>query len=153
MIQTIDDSVVVFSLGDLRFALGISAVVRVVRAVEILPLSGAPQAVRGVINVQGKILPVFDPRERFGIPEEPITSRDHLIIANTQSHMVALMVDTVEEIVTLAEAEVTYADEILPELKGVSGVMKLDSNLILLYDMNQFLSIADEKALQLVLES
>ncbi|MBN1829042.1 MAG: chemotaxis protein CheW [Deltaproteobacteria bacterium] len=49
---------VVFTLDGNRYALSLSSVQRIVRVVEITPLPAAPEIVIGIINVQGKIIPV-----------------------------------------------------------------------------------------------
>jgi purine-binding chemotaxis protein CheW len=151
MTQAVADAVVVFTLGDLRFALNIGAVERVISAVEISPLPEAPRGVSGVFNYKGKIVPVFDLRQRFGLPERAVRLSDHLIIAHTHWRVVALMVDAVSGVVAQSEVQLTPALEILPDLECVSGVMKLDGNLVMVHDLERFLSIEDHEALQLAL--
>ena len=79
-------------MGKLEFALGVDAVERVVRAVKIAPLADAPRGVRGVVNVQGGDLPVFDLIAR---PDRAVHASDHLIIARTPQRSVALLVEAV----------------------------------------------------------
>ncbi|MEK6672156.1 MAG: chemotaxis protein CheW [Nitrospirota bacterium] len=74
---------VVFRLDDNRFALHLSAVARVIRIVEAVPLPKAPDIVTGVINIQGKIVPVVNIRKRFRIKERAVDINDHMIIAET----------------------------------------------------------------------
>jgi len=65
----------------------VSAVEKVVRAVEITPLPKAPEIVVGVINAQGRILPVLDIRKRFRLParemkpDEPVHHRANIAAA------------------------------------------------------------------------
>ena len=82
-------------MGEHAFALGVDAVERVVRAVEIAPLADAPRGVRGVINVQGCEVPVFDLTAR---PGQAVHAADHLIIARTPRRTVALLVAAVESV-------------------------------------------------------
>lgn len=151
MTQSVAQSVVVFTLEELWFALSLAAVERVIGAVEVVPLPEAPLGVSGVINLQGKIVPVFDLRQRFGLPSRGIKLSDHLIIAHTQWRIVALIVDAVAGVVPRNEVQLTPASEILPDLECVSGVIKLDGNLIFVHDLEKFLSIEDHEALQLAL--
>jgi purine-binding chemotaxis protein CheW len=46
-----------FNLDDQRYALFLSAVIRIIRVVEITDLPKAPEIVLGVINVNGLIIP------------------------------------------------------------------------------------------------
>ena len=142
----------VFSLDEQLFALRLPAVERVVRAVEVTPLPGAPEIVRGVINVRGQITPVFDLRRRFGLPAREIMPSHHLVIARARTRAVALMVDEVRGVDEgLAEGAVA-ADEILPGVGHVEGVAKLGGDLIFIHDLDKFLSLEEGRELDGVLE-
>ncbi len=66
------------------------------RAVEVMPLPKAPPIVIGVINVEGRILPVLNARGRVGLPHKEITSSDQFLIARTARRHVVLVIDEVE---------------------------------------------------------
>lgn len=138
---------VVFALEDQRYALHLSAVERIVRAVEMTPLPKAPEIVIGVINVQGRIIPVFNIRRRFHLPEREIELSDQLIIANTARRTVALVVDTVDGVIERLSEEVTPADQVLPRIEYVEGIVKLENGLVLIHDLDKFLSIDEETKL------
>ena len=101
------DSLLVFRIGEKEFALGVAAIERVVRAVEIAPLPDAPRGVRGTINVQGRMVPVFDLTTRLG---QPVRVGDHLIIARTPQRTVALLVESVESVEPLLDGPVLIHD-------------------------------------------
>jgi purine-binding chemotaxis protein CheW len=147
MAGCVADSVAVFLLDEMRFALRTAEIQRVVRAVEITPLPGAPQSVAGVVNVEGKIVPVFDLRLRFGLPSRELRLSDHLVVAHTKRRPVGLMVDVPVEVVSCAERPVTSAAMILPHLATVEGVMMLDDEIVLIHDLERFLSVEDHTAL------
>src|SRR5260221_2802366 len=145
------DSLVIFKIGEQEFAVDAAAVEQVLRAVEIAPLPEAPAGVRGVINLRGRIVPVFDLWARFGQPAREVRASDHLVVAHSHWRTVALLVDAVVGVVARHEAQITPAAEILPDLECISGVMKLDVGLVLVHDVERFLSIEDHAALQLAL--
>ena len=139
---------VVFTLDEQRYALRLSAVERVVRAVEITRLPKAPEIVLGLIDVQGQIIPVVNVRKRFRLPEPEIALSDHLIIARTARRKVALVADTVIGVVERSEAEMTAAGTILPGLEYIEGVAKLEDGLVFIHNLDTFLSLEEEKTLQ-----
>ena len=145
------DFIVVFALDGPRYALYLSAVERVVRAVEITPLPKAPEIVLGVINVQGRILPVLDIRKRFRLPACEISVDDRFIIARTARRMVALAVDSVVGVHKLTEREMVSAKEALPFAQYLKGVAKVEINLVLIHDLDQFLSLDEERILDTAL--
>ena len=136
-----------FSLDDRRYALTLSVVERIVRAVDIVPLPKAPPIVLGIINVGGTIIPVFNIRQRFHLPDREIEPWDQVILGKLGLRTVALVVDEVSSVVERPESEVTAAQEILPGLEGVQGVVRLEDGMILIYDLNKFLSLEEETAL------
>ena len=140
-------SSVVFALDELRYALPLSAVERVVRSVEITPLPNAPAIVQGAINVQGKIIPVVNIRERLQLPAREMSCNDHFIIAQTKRRNVALVADYVAGIRELADRDMVSAGQSLPFVEYLQGVAKIEDNLILIYDLDSFLSLEEEQTL------
>lgn len=137
----------VFTLDTQRYAIHLSKVERIIRVVELTPLPRAPEIVLGVVNVQGRIVPVVNIRKRFRLPEREMNLSDQLIIAHTSRRTVGLMVDAVIGVVDRSEKEVTAAEEILPNLEHVEGVVKLEDGMVLIHDLDKFLSLEEEKTL------
>jgi purine-binding chemotaxis protein CheW len=137
----------VFNLDEQRYALPLSDVERIVRAVEITPLPKAPEIVLGVINVRGQVIPVVNIRKRFRLPEREITLNDHLIIAQTSRRAVALLADRAGHVLEVLENKIISAKKILPAMDYVEGVIKLEDGLILIHDLEKFLSLEEEKAI------
>lgn len=142
-----DNLFAVFILDEQRYALYLSVVERVVGVVEITPLPKAPDIVLGVVNVQGKIILVVDIRKRFHLPEREMNLSDHLIIAHTSRRAMALIADTVTGVLELSDDEIIGKDEILSDLEYVEGVVKLEDGMILIHDLEKFLSLEEEKAI------
>lgn len=138
---------VVFILDGQQYALHLYIVERILRIVEITPLPKAPEIVMGVINAGGEVIPVVNIRKRFRLSEREIDLNDHLIIANTSRRTVALMVDTVAGVNKYSEQEIIAADEVLPGLEYVEGVAKLREGMILIHDIDKFLSLEEDKEL------
>jgi purine-binding chemotaxis protein CheW len=148
-----NEQIVVFTLDELFYALPLQAVVRVIHAIEIRPLPEAPEVISGIINVQGKIIPVADIRKRFGLTEREIDPDDRLIIADTGKRQIAIPVDTVTGIRDLAPGQLEQAGETLPFAEHLRGVAKIDDELILIYNLEQFLSLNEEKKLEKALKT
>ena len=142
------EQLLVFTLDEQRYALHLSAVERVVRVIEITPLPKAPEIVLGVINMHGRIIPVVDTRKRFRLRECEIGLSDQLIIANTDTRPVALIVDSVTGVTEQSKDTIVQAEKIVPGTEYVEGVLKLDDGMVLIHDLDGFLSLKEEKALE-----
>jgi purine-binding chemotaxis protein CheW len=147
------DQLVTFLLDEQRYALNLAVIEKAVRIAEITPLPSAPEIVMGVVNVQGRVLPVINIRRRFHLPEREIQLSDQLIIARTAKRTVALLADGVSGVIDYPEGDaLTTAEEILPEIAYVKGVVRLDGQLIFIYDLDQCLSLEEEDMLDEAME-
>ena len=146
------NNLVLFTLDEQRYALYLHAVTRVVRTVEIVPLPKAPEIVRGVVNVQGQVIPVVDIRKRFRLPEQEMEVSDQLIIASASRRPVALVVDAVEGVMELSNQKMIPPEEILPGTEYIEGVIKLEHGLVLIHDLDKFLSLEEDQKLDAALK-
>jgi len=132
-----------FDLSGRRFALPASAVREVTRAVAIAPLPKAPPIVEGVINVRGIVVPMLDIRQRFGLSPTPVAPEQHLLIAQAGSRVVALRVDRAVDLVSVDEAAIESGARVVPGVEYVAGIAKLQDGLIVIHDLERFLSLEE----------
>lgn len=142
-----------FMLDEQNYALRLSSVQRVVHAVEVTPLPKAPDTILGIINVQGQVIPVFNTRKRFGLPEKEIGIRDQLLIARTSKRTVALLVDSTGGVIECSGQEVVSDKTILPSMEYVEGVIKLKDGMIIIHNLDSFLSLEEEKKLDKIFKN
>ena len=138
---------VVFTLQEQLYALRLAAVDRIARVAEITALPSAPDIVQGVVNIQGSIVPVISLRRRFGMPDREVELSDHLIFARTSRRAVALLVASVVGVIDCSQAQVAASEAILADAAYVEGVLKLDDGLVLIHDLDTFLSPIEERRL------
>ena len=137
-----------FQLDGQRHAVPLAAVERVVRAVEVTPLPGAPPSVLGFIDAGGLVLPVFCLRRRFQLALRDITPVDQFLIMRAGRRMVALVIDEAQGLVECDSREVERADATIAGSPQVQGVLKLADGLLLIHDLARFLSLPEERALE-----
>lgn len=147
------DSLLIFVLDSQRYALPLPAVDRVARMVAITPLPEAPDIVLGAINIRGRVIPVINMRRRFHLPEREIALTDQLVVAHTARRPVALVADEVPDIIACPAQGVIAAKDIVPGVGYVDGVIKLENGLILIHDLDKFLSLEEEGSLARALEA
>jgi len=147
-LQTITDQILVFTMDELAYALPLASVVKVIHSVEIRPLPEAPEIISGIINIKGQIIPVADIRRRFGLTKHETGLNDHLIIADTGKREIAVLVDNVSGIRDLDKTQFDLAKKSVQFAKYISGVAKIDDSLALIYDLELFMSLDEEKELE-----
>lgn len=141
------DRILVFTIDDQKYAFQLSAVERIVRAVEVTPLPEAPAIVIGVINVHDRVLPVIDLRRRFHLSERAIDPDDQFVIAQSSTIAVALPVDAALGVVEDAAEERLPAAEIVPDVNYVDYVLTRAAEMIFVLDVDTVMTDDEEDAL------
>jgi purine-binding chemotaxis protein CheW len=72
---------------------------------------------------------------------------DPFILARTSRRRVALVIDSVEGVHDLADPEMVPAEQVAASGECLHGLAKVQDNLVLIFDLDQFLSPADERSL------
>ena len=138
---------VTFCLGDEKYGINVMQVQEVLRIAEIAPVPGAPSYVLGIINLRGNVVTVIDTRNRFGLQSRETDDTSRVVIIETEEHIIGILVDSVAEVVEMRSSEIETAPNVGNEenSKYIQGVTSRDNELLILVDLNKFLS-DDEKA-------
>ncbi len=142
-----NEKLLVFTISGQNCALPLSRVERIVRLVEINPLPKAPEIVTGLINFRGLAVPVLNIRKLFRLPDIETTLNDQLIIADTSSRTVAILIENSLGVAEYREQDLITADELFPGIEHLEGVVKLKDGIAYIYDIDRFLSLEEKTAL------
>ncbi|MEQ8221903.1 MAG: chemotaxis protein CheW [Candidatus Eremiobacterota bacterium] len=135
----------IFILEKKKYAISVSAVERIYRAVNITPLPEGPDILKGIIKIGTLIVPVINIRKRFLLPDREIELSDHLITVRTKNFILALPVDEVTGLMEIDDEHVEKKNTIFPDIKYIEGVIKLSSDIIIIHNLDEFL-FPDEEA-------
>jgi purine-binding chemotaxis protein CheW len=102
-------------LADEAYGIAVLKVREIIRMLKITPVPQMPAFVKGVINLRGRVIPVIDLRVKFGL-EAAFTDRTCIVVVQVrpaagQTVQMGLIVDCVEEVVTLTAAEIEPTPE------------------------------------------
>ena len=97
-------------LAEEAYGLNVLKIREIIRLQKITPVPQLPEYVKGVINLRGRVIPIVDLRTKFGLKAE-ITERTCIVVvqvklATEQLIQMGLIVDSVEEVVTLNASEI-----------------------------------------------
>jgi len=121
----------------------------VLRVTDIAPVPGAPGYVLGIINLRGNVVTVIDTRNRFGLLSKETDDSTRIVIIETDHHIIGIMVDSVAEVVDLRSSEIETAPNVGNDesSKYIQGVTSRDNELLILVDLNKFLSDEENEEL------
>jgi purine-binding chemotaxis protein CheW len=75
------------------------------------PLPNCPPSVRGVINLRGQVVPIYDLRIRLGAERSMPTATHVVIVVEAAAGFYGLLVDAVSDIVSVADSELQAVPE------------------------------------------
>ncbi len=132
---------VTFSLEGEEYGVDIGSVQEIIRATDITHVPGAPEHVRGVINLRGKIIPVVELRTRFRMPAVQATDAQRIIVIELAGKRLGMLVDGVSQVIKLSSATIEEIPEeaVTPDQNYIKGVGKLEGRLIIILDLNNAL--------------
>lgn len=97
------------------YGIGVLKVREIIRMQKITPVPQMPAFVKGVINLRGRVIPIVDLRVKFGLKAE-FAERTCIVVVQVklpteQTVQMGLIVDSVEEVVTLQAGEIEPTPE------------------------------------------
>ncbi|GMR08224.1 MAG: chemotaxis protein CheW [Gammaproteobacteria bacterium] len=136
---------VTFRLEDEIYGVNVMQVQEVLRYSEIAPVPGAPPYVTGIINLRGNVVAVIDTRKRFGLLSKEEDDATRIVITEASGHTIGIIVDAVTEVKYLKESQIESAPDVGNDesSKYIQGVTTVDGKLLILVDLNKFLSVEE----------
>lgn len=132
---------VVFTVGEERFGVTATQVQEIVRYPDVTHVPDMPRFVRGVMNLRGKIIPLMDLQDRFGLTGEVSADRRRAVIAMFGDQFVGLVVHSVIGVVRIPADAIEALPATLPKVESeyISGVGKIGGKLVVLLNLDRML--------------
>lgn len=124
-----------FLLGEETYGIAIGNVIEIIGVLPVTPLPGAPDYLKGIMNLRGKIVPVIDVRLKFKKAAVEYTERTCIVVVEVQEMTVGLIIDEVSEVLTI-EAQDIVPPPSLKESQSnyIDGISSTDGKVKLLLD-------------------
>ena len=123
---------------------------RFVQQIEIIEdvasVPNAHAAVEGVVLVRGQVVPALNLRTRFGFDKIEHDLRSRLVVINTGTRVVGLIVDTAREFLKIATESIEPPPDALTGLSGhyLEGIATIGERMILILNLDAVLDLEYE---------
>ncbi len=133
-----------FHVAGLYLGVDVLSVQEVLRARELARVPLAPDTIEGLLNLRGQIVTAIDLRRRLGFPARDSGSDSMFMIVRTTDGQVALIVDTVGDVLDVAPDTFELPPDTVPVQvrQLVTGVHKLPQHLLHVLDSEQATALA-----------
>jgi len=136
------EHLVTFYLDREEYGVDVRQVQEIRRVGDITSVPRAPEFVRGVINLRGRILPVLDLKRKLGLGEVAASRAARIVVVRVRERILGLLVDGASQVPKIPVSRIEAAPEEVVERGGdyIRGVAKLDDRLIILVDLERLLA-------------
>jgi purine-binding chemotaxis protein CheW len=142
MMPVNEEQFLTFRLDGQEYGIAILKVQEIKGWDKMTPIPNSPPYVKGVLNLRGVIVPVFDLRLRFGLPETVRDAFTVIIVVNIGGRLAGIVVDAVSDVINVG-AEQQCAT---PEYEGqqnrefIKGLAQVDGKLLILLDIDRMVN-------------
>lgn len=135
------------------YGLNVLKIREIIRLQKITPVPQLPECVKGVINLRGRVIPIVDLRVKFGL-KAGFDERTCIVVvqvkpAEAPSVQMGLIVDRVEEVVSLTSAEIEPTPDFGTPVDTayLLGMAKVKDELKTILDLDLVVALEAQQAL------
>ena len=123
----IDDLYMVFVINNQKYALSSKYITEIIEILPITKVPFLPEYMKGIINLRSTIIPVMDARMRFGMEPIEYSERTCIIIIENEANKIGLIVDAVNEVLTIPPKQIMESTKEKNDLKEsfVNGISQI----------------------------
>jgi purine-binding chemotaxis protein CheW len=128
------------------FAVNVEKVLEVLQKQHITHVPNAPNFIRGIINFRGEVLPVFESRIKFSLPDRTIDSPFVIIVLDLSKDgevfRAGTIVDRVKDVFVIDDSEIKPVPAMSKEFNAnfLKGIYKKHNDFIMLLDAEKVFS-------------
>ena len=131
----------VFKIDNEEYALDVLSIEGIVGVTNITPVPGAPEYMRGLMNLRGNILHIVDIRIRFGLNrrDDHSVEDDVIITVYNANKKFGILVDMVSDVITVYESQITETP--IDNMRGlqISNVIRLENRIIMVLPIEEII--------------
>lgn len=142
----IDDLYMVFVINNQKYALSSKYITEIIEILPITKVPFLPEYMKGIINLRSTIIPVMDARMRFGMEPIEYSERTCIIIIENEANKIGLIVDAVNEVLTIPPKQIMKSTKEKNDLKEsfVNGISQINNDIQLILDCDSLVNIVGD---------
>jgi len=134
--------ILIFSINGIHYATDIMNVERILGYETTTQIPDSPEFIEGVINYEGKILPIINLAKRFNLRGEITTSDSKIIVSNQKHGKYGMIVDLVSEVKDVNTDMMEEAPEVIGGIsrRYLKGLVKIEDKIVITLDLEKILT-------------
>lgn len=134
--------IVVFKLGEEKYAIDTSVVQGIDKMMDIAMVPNAKKEIRGLVNLRGSIISVYDLYSILGVDTLRRES-ENILIVETENEIIGIIVDKVIEVIDINNDIIKDVSVSKSDIKGyIKGTINLNDTIVTLIGIAELLNAA-----------
>lgn len=131
-----------FTLGAEEYGVDILKVQEIRGYDQVTRLPGAPDFVKGAINLRGLIVPVVDMRLKFALSQATYDDTTVMIVLSVAGRTIGIVVDSVSDVIRLQPAQVRPTPDLGSAIdrKFLMGLGVIEERMLILLDIERLMT-------------
>jgi purine-binding chemotaxis protein CheW len=137
-----DHEYLTFTLGDEEYGVDILKVQEIRGYDQVTRLPGAPEFVKGAINLRGLIVPVVDMRLKFQLSQASYDETTVMIVLSVAGRTIGVVVDGVSDVLRLDPSQVRTVPDLGSAIdrQFLMGLGVVDERMLILLDIERLMT-------------
>jgi purine-binding chemotaxis protein CheW len=138
-----------FAIGGEEYGVDIMIVREIKGWTDVTRLPNSPEFLRGVMNLRGLIVPIFDLRARFKQELTEANSKHVIIILAVGTRNIGILVDAVSDILTITQSDIKPAPEMETGISSdfINGLISLEERMVVLLSVEHLFDVQQAEKL------
>ncbi len=163
-IQNASNQYLTFTISDEQYAMPVTHVREVLTVPKITHIPRMPDAMKGVINLRGSVVPIFDLKTKFGMGETDITDETAIIVielsqeeseTSQRNQHIGLYTDSVKKVISLPPDMIDPAPRIGAQIQTsfIAGMGHVDGEFIVILNIFDILTSNDLETVESLVDA
>jgi purine-binding chemotaxis protein CheW len=138
-----------FTIFGELYAIQVERVLEVLEKQDFTRVPNAPPVIQGVLSFRGNIVPVYESRIKFNLPEREENSNYYIIIIDLStengSYQIGAIVDKVKDVVILDDSEIKPVPPMSKEFNAelIKGIGNIGEKFIMIIDVDKIFTSSE----------
>ena len=139
--------VLVFTIDGGSYGVSVLPIRSIIKPLPVFVVPGTPEFIKGLINLRGEVIPVFDLRTRFGLPQKDFDDHTRFVVVETQEKVGGLVVDEIKGVKSVPESCFGKPSRVVMDMDNryLSSVANFEEDIILILNLEETFLIPEQK--------
>lgn len=152
-LMTEESQMVVFKLAQETYGVDINYVREIITLQSITEVPGTIEIIEGIINLRGYVIPIFNLRKKFCLPEEELTKEARIVVVEVSGNTLGMIVDGVSEVLRISGKDIEEPSRLITsniDTDFIKGIANLEEQLVTILNLDNILNKEEKIAMEMM---